>query len=173
MEGADRKFLANHLLPWVAQHYSNVLFAGAAPYTYAYKRVFDRTNTRYTTIDNYPGASLWGSKLHVQTSVQEIGSRFERGSFDSVILNGVFGFGINAIPEMNRSLVAIAKVLRPGGILIIGWNRGLISDPMQLDQLGFFFEPHPGTPFSQRKEFQTFDNHTHVYDLLRRNGCGV
>src|SRR5438876_276784 len=113
MAAPSRQFLTKEVLPWIALNYRDVLFVGAAPYTCDYERIFERANVRYVTIDVNPSAAVWGSKLHVAVAVQEVDRWFEAESFDCVILNGVFGFGVNTQPEMEKSLEVLLRVLKP------------------------------------------------------------
>ena len=55
--------LEREILPWVAAHFSRILFVGTASYTYHYEKLFRRG--QYTTIDLHPSTAVWGARDHI------------------------------------------------------------------------------------------------------------
>lgn len=155
----SRLTLETEILPSVAKGYSRVLFVGTSSYTFWYERLFRRD--QYTTIDSNPALAVWGAQDHIVAPVQEIGRHRLAGSFDCVVLNGVFGFGTNDPVAMRSVAVAVHGVMRPGGYLVLGWNTDMHEAP---DRLGTFdgLFTHSGEPRC------TFVGETHVYDFYRR-----
>ncbi len=133
----DRKYMVEEILPCLASaNFSKVLFVGCEFYTSHYRKWFASTQTEYWTTDNNPEAAVWGETgRHIVCDVQELNLHFPVQSFDVVLLNGVFGFGVNDQPAMNRTIAAIHRVLKPKGILMIGWNEVLVSDPCDLENI--------------------------------------
>jgi SAM-dependent methyltransferase len=95
-----------------------------------------------------------------------------RDSFDAVLLNGVIGdgTGLDEEDQMNRAITAIARILRPNGILLIGWNSlKKHCDPLQLEAVGTYFRHECVFSLPVRKTFPDTD---HVYDwLLKTNAA--
>jgi hypothetical protein len=155
----SRKMLEAEILPSVAACYSKVLFVGTSSYSYWYERLFRRD--QYATIDGDPTQAVWGAADHIVAPVQEIGRHRPPGSFDCVVLNGVFGFGTDDAEAMRAVAVALHGVLRPAGRLVLGWNSDKQEDPETLATFDGLFvqadEPR-----------RTFPGETHVYDFYRR-----
>ncbi len=161
----SRQFLLAEVFPWMIRHCRCILFVGAAPYTYHYQTIFRRAGVRFVTMDVDAGARIWGAQEHIQAPVQEVDRRFAPEEFDGVVLNGVFGFGIDSPLEMNRTLAAVARVLRPGGLLLLGWNTDRTASPLELEESARWYTPVANLPFPPRR---TFAGETHVYDFLQR-----
>lgn len=161
----DRIWMETEILPRIARGAAGtVLFVGCAPYTWRYRRFFTGGATRYVTTDINPGAIVWGAREHVTCPVQEIHTRFPADSIDVVILNGVFGFGVDSESDMNRAVSSIHRVLTPAGALLIGWNTDLVPDPVSLDAVRRLYRHEGAMGLAARK---SFENDTHVYDLFR------
>jgi hypothetical protein len=65
---------------------------------------------------------------------------------------------------MNRAVKAITRILRPNGILLIGWNtQKRHPDPMELEAVTKYFRRECPLPLPQRKTFPDTD---HAYDWL-------
>jgi SAM-dependent methyltransferase len=158
---ASRVCLERELLPWLAAHYGRILFVGTSSYTFHYERLF-RTD-QYTTIDLQPRNAVWGARDHIVAPIEEIGRCRPHGHFDCVVLNGVFGFGVDDIEHMRRVIQALHDALQPQGFLVVGWNTNLHADPSPL--LATCFEPSTREPWVQRR---IFPPETHVYDFLMR-----
>lgn len=162
----SRLFLERDILPWLGQHYAKVLFVGTAPYTYQFERLFRRSRGQFTTIDPDAGTTVWGARHHIVAPIQEIGRHRPAGSFDCIVFNGVFGFGIDD-PEDQRAAVKILyDALAPGGLLLVGWNTNLMSDPEERGIFTPYFVPADGLPWPQRTRFALPE--THVYDFYKR-----
>ena len=157
-----RQFLEGECLPWVRQHYRRILFVGAAPYTYHYERLFRQNRDQYTTLDNHPSTAVWGGPIHIVAPIQDIASHRPPDFFDCIVFNGVFGFGIDDPDAMREAARAMSDVLRPGGLLIVGWNTDLHADPEELGVLPPFFVRTDQTPWGQTRRYPA---ELHVYDF--------
>jgi hypothetical protein len=163
----SRIFLEREILPWIAAHYSRVLFVGTAPYTHQFERIFRRSRDQYTTIDPVRGTEIWGARHHIVAPLQEIGLHRTKGHFDCVVLNGIFGFGIDDIESQREAIKILHDTIAPGGLLLVGWNTNLMLD---LEDLGLF-EPYfsdtvEGLPWPHRTRFPLPE--THTYDFYTR-----
>lgn len=161
---ASRICLETEILPWVSKHCAKVLFVGAAPYTCHYEKLFARG--QYTTIDAHPSTAVWGSPDHILAPIQEIRRYRPEGFFDCVVLNGVFGFGVDTPEEQRRVIEVLHGALRPGGLLVLGWNTDRHADPDAAGLFEPFFERVAEPPWMQRR--RTFAGETHVYDFYAR-----
>ena len=159
-ENPERLFLSNEVMPWVAANCRKVLFVGTSSYTYWYERLF--RPGQYTTIDWRPAEAVWGAADHIAAPVQEIARHRPAGTFDCVVLNGVFGFGTDDPASMRAVAEALHKVMAPNGYLVLGWNHDMQEDPDKLGTFDGLFR-HSGEPR------RTFGAETHVYDFYRRN----
>lgn len=160
----SRLCLQNELCPWLAKRYAHILFVGTSSYTYHYEKLFRRD--QFTTLEVEPRGAVWGARDHIVAPIEEIGRHRPKGSFDCVILNGVFGFGVDEIDHMRRVIEALHEALVPQGLLVVGWNTNLHADPAPL--LAPYFAPNTEEPWVQRR---TFPPETHVYDFyVRRPG---
>jgi len=139
-------------------------------YTVHYGKQLTRAAIDYWTTDIDPEAANWGEKgRHIVCDVAKIDEVCPSESFDAVLLHGVFGFGVDERNEMNRTVGAIACILRPRGILLIGWNTQKTPDPTELQAVRLYFHREQVFPLPLRK---TFSNSDHVYDwLVKTNGA--
>jgi hypothetical protein len=146
---------------------ARVLFIGVEWFTRQYARAFEGTGTEYWTLDIDPDVRSFGAgRLHIVGSVTELDRHFSEGFFDAVILNGVFGFGVDDVGAMNAAVAGCALVLRPKGILVIGWNPDRTCDPLELAGIQQNFSPDPEFPLPRRVRIHSFDTHEHVYDMF-------
>ena len=163
---ASRVCMERELLPWIAGHYRHVLFVGTSSYTYHYERQFERG--QYATIDVHERNAAWGAPDHILAPVEEIGRFRSPGSFDCVVLNGVFGFGVDTRPHKRQVVEALHQALQPNGFLVVGWNNDLHEDPEVEGIFEGLFERCREAPFDRRRQFP---GETHVYDFfVRRPG---
>jgi SAM-dependent methyltransferase len=170
---SDRVYMRKSVLPLLASTgIKRVLFVGCKPYTAGYGKRLSRISIDYWTTDIDPQAAMWGEKdHHIISDIIHIDAACSPASFDAVLLNGVFGHGVNERSEMNCAIEAIARILRPNGILLIGWNSGLIQDPIGLAAINRYFRRDAALPLPLRKTFPDTD---HVYDwLVKVDTCGA
>jgi SAM-dependent methyltransferase len=163
MPTPSREWLEKDVLPLLPSlNYSRCLFVGAAPYTWHYEKIVTTAGGEWYTLDIRPSARVWGARNHVISPIQEAHLHFNEHVFDAVILNGVFGFGINSKDEKNCTIQAINKILRSDGLLLIGWNTELMESPLLLPSLQESFAVATTLPFPAHVEFT---GETHVYEF--------
>ncbi len=170
----ERLFLEKEALPWVARSYRKVLFVGTASYTYHYERIFADDPSRYSTIDRMPLNRVWGADSHIVDSIENIDRHRPEGFFDAIVLSGVLAyripqhneFGLIEEHELRPLLAALHRVIRPGGLLLVGWNQK--DMPQSLHQRGLLeplFKPFDQTPWGARKDFQ---GDSHAFEFYQR-----
>lgn len=109
-----------------------ILSIGVAPYTTFYPRLFP--NAAFVTIDRDAECASCGSpRGHVVGDATELGKYWPPATFDTVICNGVYGWGIDTEEQLRRLLASIHTVLAPGGGLLFGWNPVEGLDPIELE----------------------------------------
>jgi len=163
---SDRRYMTQHILPALASaKVQRVLFVGCKAYTARYGKRLTRAGVDYWTTDINPAAAIWGEKdHHIVCDIAKIADVCPAESFDAVLLNGVIGDGVDDEREMNRTVTAIARILRPNGILLIGWDSlKKHPDPMEIQAVTTYFRHESVLPLPARKTFPDTDK---VYDWL-------
>jgi hypothetical protein len=163
----DRTLLEQVILPYFRRAVSvqKVLFVGCSAYTQRYKDIFD--DKEYWTIDPKRAKRKYGSDRHVIDSVTNIGRHVAKDYFDVIIMNGVIGFGLNRVDDIEQAIDACYEALTSGGILLVGWNDTASRTPIEiratraLSRFGeYCFEPlqacHYRTEGSQRHTFSFY-----------------
>lgn len=120
----DRRVLENIIFPYFLQQsrFRNVLFIGCEWYTKGYNHWFESHKKNLWTLEVKPWKRVFGAKQHIIGSMQDMSHHFTRDSIDLIICNGVFGWGLNDKPDVEAAFQACFYCIRPGGVLIIGWN---------------------------------------------------
>jgi hypothetical protein len=144
----DRMILEQVILPSFASTLTvqKVLFVGCAAYTQQYKDIF--REKEYWTIDPKRVKKKYGSERHIVDSIIKIETYITKDYFDVIIMNGVIGFGLNRIGDIEQAINACYATLASQGILLVGWNdtaRRTPTDIRAIRALGNFrpyhFEP--------------------------------
>jgi hypothetical protein len=163
--GSVRQYMTETIFPALASmNLKRVLFVGCKSYTAHYGKPLTQAAIEYWTTDIDPVAAIWGEKdHHIVCDITKIDEVCPSGWFDVVLLNGVFGYGVDEETEMNRAIEAIAKILRQDGMLLIGWNPKEVKDPTRLESARVHFRRERVLPLPLRKTFQDTDA---VYDWL-------
>ena len=173
-ENPERLFLQNDALPWVSASYKQVLFVGTAVYTYQYEKLFADDPDRYTTIDRNPSTKVWGSKHHIVAPIEQINQHRPPGFFDCIVLSGVLAYripehgdyGLVEQDDLRALLKVLHGVLRPGGLLLVGWNlKDMAQSLSQLGLLEPYFAPTDKTPWGARK---VFPGDPHAFEFYER-----
>jgi len=163
--GSVRQYMTETIFPVLAtMNLKRVLFVGCKSYTAHYGKQLTRAAIEYWTTDIDPAAAIWGEKdHHIVCDILKIDEVCASGWFDVVILNGVFGYGVDEENEMDRAIAAIARILREDGMLLIGWTPREVQDPTKLESTRVHFRRERILPLPLRKTFPDTDD---VYDWL-------
>lgn len=161
----DRRVLIETYIPALARIGGRVLWIGCRAYTRQDYPALARHGAEVWTTDIDPKAVRWGqSGRHRTGDVCAIDQVFAEQTFDAVVCNGVLGFGADTPQMQDQALAAMGRVLRPGGLLLLGWNTDKIDDPLTVPAAAAY-KP---APFAGQPPRVRFDAVTHVYDTLHR-----
>lgn len=168
----DRPPLVRSLIPALVRALAvkrdaKVLWVGCRPYTVGYYTLIESAGAKCWTIDIEPEVEPFGREgRHVTLDLLRAEERFDEASFDAVLCNGILGWGIDTIDAQTAAFKAIARLLRPGGWLALGWDADRSADPLSNSLLTGLFD-HANLPgFGVRC---IVEGNAHIYDILRRN----
>ena len=141
----------------------DVLFVGCDWYTEGYNKWFEEKKN-YWTIDVDPSSRKYGAKQHIVDRLQDLGRHFQVGTFDVIVCNGVFGWGLDARPDVEQAFLACYRCLRDDGVLVIGWDDVEERCPFPLEQCRSLrvFAPFTFPPLGT-SEYQTATPYRHTY----------
>jgi SAM-dependent methyltransferase len=165
----DRAVLERQLLPWLAAlpNKSDILFVGCDWYTRGYRKYFAHRN--YVTMDYDVDKAKYGARRHITDSMTNLREHFQPASLDLIVCNGVFGWGLNTRPDVEKAFSGSAEALRPGGLLLIGWNDIPERRPFDLQSIEALasLRRHTMDPLGT-DEYLTPSVNRHVYTLFQR-----
>jgi hypothetical protein len=164
----DRIYLTGEILPAVAARGGKVLFVGCMRYTRHYPSLLEQHGAECWTIDVNPAVARWGAPdRHVTGAIEKATDHWARSSFDTVVLSGVFGYGLNTDHEQEAALRVSRLLLKDDGRFVLGWNTDRCADPANLSTLQQHFRPASLNGLPLRK---TFPNSTHVFQFFQPHG---
>jgi SAM-dependent methyltransferase len=165
----DRRLLREAYLPAFAAGGGRILWVGCRRYTAGYYALLESHGAEVWTTDIEPRLKRWGrAKRHRIGDICLADQLFADLTFDAVICNGILGYGVDTEAQQKQALMAMSRVLKPGGRLLIGWNTDKIEDPVAA---GFTQSLFMQVPFAGQAERVRFADVTHVYDSFVR--CAV
>jgi hypothetical protein len=118
----DRRILEKTIFPVLLGNPDchRILFVGCRWYTRRYTALF--AAKAYTTLDRDPGQRRHGAPRHITDSLENLAAHIGPGELDVIVCNGVVGWGLDRPNAVEQAFAASHYGLRPGGILILGWN---------------------------------------------------
>jgi peptidoglycan/LPS O-acetylase OafA/YrhL len=147
-----------------------VLFVGCDSYTAHYQRRYFSAHD-FWTIDPNPACRRFGAGRHVIARLEDLGRHFPDGLFDLIILNGVYGWGLNHVDDCETALSQCHSCLTSRGHLLLGWNDVPGRDPAPLSAVPslsrFRKYDFPGLGGSR---YLTDTPYRHTYWFFRRIG---
>lgn len=165
MRSPDRLVLVADYLPAFARPGGQILWIGVKRYTQGYPQLLERDGATCWTTDIDPKVARWGHPTrHVVADLCKLDEALEPQCFSGVLCNGVFGFGVDAPAQQQAAWAAIARAIKPGGLLLLGWNTDRCADPVA----GGPPAPFERAQLSGLPSRREIAGTTHVYDLLRR-----
>ena len=119
----DRHVLLEDIFPHVARSGGNILFVGVQAYTLDYPALLEAGGGTCFTNDHDPKSAVYGvATRHATGCVTRIANLFPGVRFQTIVMTGVLGFGLNRYSHQIAALDACAATLVPGGMLVLGWN---------------------------------------------------
>lgn len=121
-EFEDRNVLERKIFPWVLANLEphKILDIGREEYQKFYNKFFAKREL--WTMDFDPERHEWGSKDHIIGDAAEVGEHFRENYFDFILMNGVYGWGLNEKEKIEKCFEGIYRILKPGGLFILGYN---------------------------------------------------
>jgi SAM-dependent methyltransferase len=150
----DRNVLELIIIPYVLSRLNphTVLDIGREPYGAFYNEFY--AGRELWTIDWDPAKARFGARNHIIDDVANLRSHFRDDYFDFVLMNGVFGWGLNQRASIEKAFAAIYAGLKPGALLVLGWNDTPDLVPVPLTQIAalqdftpYHFPPLHATSF--------------------------
>lgn len=146
---ADRRLLEDVILRRYAERPAGqrLLFVGTRWYTQHYERLLP--GHCFLSMDIDPRAARHGSTQgHVTDCASRAQGWFEPCSFDVIVFNGVFGWGLDERAAVEATVRGFHRLLHDGGELVVGWNDVARRRPFAFGELEalqayerFAFEP--------------------------------
>jgi len=165
----DRSILEEVILPYFSKYVlcQKVLFVGCAAYTQWYEEIFQ--HKEYWTIDPKKVKRHYGSKRHVIDSITHVGRYVTKGYFDVILMNGVIGFGLNRVGDIEQAVDACHEVLASRGILLVGWNDTTRRTPIDIRGIRAIskFREYTFEPL-QTCHYRTEGSHRHTFSFYRK-----
>ncbi len=161
-----RMVLVSEILPAYAAFGGRILWIGCRRYTKEYGALLERNGGECWTTDIEIAHAKWGVMgRHFTWDLLLIDRLIAAESFDILLCNGVFGFGVDARQSHLVALQAMARILKPGGRLLLGWNTDRVEDPTTFD---FVQSAFIGDDLVARGARYSVPEAGYVYDFLRR-----
>ncbi len=133
LELPNRRLLEDTILRALAHdpQVKTVLFVGCRWYTKTYADLVQGKD--FWTIEIDADQAKFGAKHHIIDSFLNLSQHVAPGAFDAIVLNGVFGWGIDTPVDTELALAETMRALSPGGLLVIGYNDTPDNHPSFLD----------------------------------------
>lgn len=174
LRAPNRRFLEQQIfgylnsLPADPRHPGRCLFLGMGEYTWHYPRLL---RPDFYSLDMDPAQAMYGAPgRHLTGSATEMATFYDAGFFDVVVANGLIGYGLNDQAGYERMLQQCHAVLKPGGLLILGYNDTpeRAPFPVHIDALGLFTPFVPPIPGVDQPRHPMRDKYHHVFIFARR-----
>jgi SAM-dependent methyltransferase len=163
---AGRIVLVNEILPAYSGLGGRILWIGCRRYTKDYGAILERDGGECWTTDIEVAHAKWGAAgRHFTWDLVTIDRLIAAESFDTLLCNGVFGFGVNTRSSQLAALQAMERILKPGGRLLLGWNTDRVEDPATFE---FVKSAFVGDDLNGRGARCAVPEAGYVYDFLRR-----
>lgn len=163
----DRKVLEESILPFLTQpRFQHILFVGCDWYTQSYNSLFKDRD--YWTIDGRKTVTQYGGPNHIVGLLQDIEQYFDPEYFDAIVCNGVYGYGLDHKPDIERAIKACETRLRDGGLFVLGWNATPERTPVPLSDISSLqqLRRHTFAPLGT-SDYLTRTRNRHVFSFYQ------
>jgi SAM-dependent methyltransferase len=161
-----RIVLVTQILPAYAACAGRILWVGCRRYTRNYASLLEQNGGECWTADIEISHAQWGQPgRHFTWDLVAIDTLIAGAAFDTVLCNGIFGWGIDTRAAQLAALMAMGRILKPGGRLLLGWNTDRVEDPLTFDFVQNCFVPDASITGSARRAVPAAG---YVFDFLRR-----
>lgn len=142
-----------------------MLEVGREPYQTFYNEFF--AGRELWTVDWDAAKSQFGARNHIVDDAANLQAHFHERYFDFVLMNGVFGWGLNERGAIERAFTAVHALLASDGIFVLGWNDMPDLVPVPLDRVEALklFQPYFLTPLNGTSFKCTTCEHTYSFFL--------
>lgn len=165
----DRIPLLGQILPAFAKTGGRILWVGCRRYTASYPARLECEGAECWTLDIDPQAARFGrTGRHIVGDLRDAGALFDGKRFDAVLCNGVFGYGVDTREAQAAASRAMAAILEPGGLVLIGWNTDKIEDPHGSGVMDPSLEVTSALGLPERRRCA---GTSHIYDLYSKSGA--
>ena len=163
----DRRYWSAAIMPVLLKAgFKKILFVGCGSYTRHVHEEFESTGCECWTTDIVPDNAVWGNpRRHLVCDIADIRKHVPDAQFDAVLFNGVMGYGVTGA-HMAAIAPALHASMHARGLLLIGWNTGLVEDPLTLPCVTDLFIHAGPRSLPARK---TFTGCSHVYDWFSKS----
>jgi hypothetical protein len=164
----DRTVLCGQIFPEVAARGGNILFVGVRAYTTGYAEQLESRGGICFTVDFDPAAAKFGVVgRHATGCITDIARHFPDTMFDTIVMTGVFGFGVNRASHQLAALEACAKRLKTSGMLVLGWNDRRVAEDVLAEAAARWFDFRPFGVLPPRIWVTGYD---HNFAFLKNSG---
>ncbi len=146
----------------------DILFVGCDADTSGYHQRYFK-NARFVTIEPNPENRAYGATEHIIGVMEDLHQHYAPESFDLVLCNGVFGWGLDDFNNCEAAFEQTHRALRPGGSLMLGWNDVPRRAPFPLETIKSLAKFHKDEfpPFKTWR-YLTDTVYRHTYDFYRK-----
>lgn len=145
-----------------------LLFLGLDKHNWHYPRLLRAT---FRSLDISPRNAVYGRPgLHRIGDALDMAEHYGADAFDVVVANGLLGFGIDGEAGLRRLLAQCHAVLRPGGVLVLGYNDLPERTPFPVEVSPEFEEFVPAIDGVIASRHMVDDPYRHVYCFCRKSG---
>ena len=170
LDTEDRRILKQVIFPYflALPTTRDVLFVGCGWYTRHYERAFFAA-CNYWTLDVAPRARKHGARQHIIAPLERLSEYFSEGSFDLIVCNGVFGFGLDTREQCERAFADCHSRLRSTGHFVLGWTDIPARTPLPLETIESLsrFQKFDFPAFGAWR-YLTATPYRHTYEFYRK-----
>jgi len=166
----DRVVLEQRIFPYYSSNplFCDVLFVGCNTYTAHYQAEFF-PDINFVTLEPNPQLARYGASCHIVAPLEELGRHCPPGSFDLIVCNGVFGWGLDRYAQCEAAFTQCHDCLVHGGHMVVGWDDLPQRTPIPLDRLRSLARFHKQDfPPLGTWRYRTDTPFRHTYDFYRK-----